>query len=217
MLYERMGSKSARGSNRTAIPLRTWSVFAKPATPAQPADPADLLARAARGEDAAWVELIRQYAPLLRKRVRQYRLQEADALDVMQTTWLRLAENIGRIRSPSHLAGWLATVVSRECLRTLRTSGRSVFAGDAELAEGEPAAGPEPTVLDGAERDALRDAVAELPPKRRALLAALFGDDRRSYAQIASELGIAIGSIGPTRTRTLAELARIMRDLGFAA
>ena len=184
---------------------------------ADPADPADLLARAARGEHAAWAELTRRYAPLLWSRVRQYRLQEADGLDVVQTTWLRLAENIDRIHTPEHLASWLVTVVSRECLRTLRLGSRAVLADDAELAAVQPVAGPEPAVIDAAEHDALRTAVAELPPKRRALVAALFDDDRQPYAQIASELGMPVGSIGPTRARTLADLARVMRDLGFAA
>ncbi|HEY3000840.1 MAG TPA: sigma-70 family RNA polymerase sigma factor [Kribbellaceae bacterium] len=192
-------------------------MFANSTAAAEPADPADLLARAAGGEHAAWAELIRRYAPLLWSRVRQHRLQQADGLDVVQTAWLRLAENIDRIHSPEHLASWLTTVVSRECLRTHRMGSRAVPADDADLAAVEPAAGPEPAVLEAAEHAALRSAVAGLPPKRRALMAALFDDDRRSYAQIASELGMPVGSIGPTRARTLADLARIMRELGYAA
>jgi RNA polymerase sigma factor (sigma-70 family) len=184
---------------------------------AQPADSADLLARAARGDHAAWAELTRRYAPVLWSRVRQYRLQEADGLDVVQTTWLRLVENINRIHSPDHLAGWLATVISRECLRALQKGSRAVLVDDVEMDAMESAAGPEPAVLEAAERDALRSAVDMLPPKRRALVAALFKDDGRPYAQIASEIGMPVGSIGPTRARTLVELARIMRDMGYAA
>ena len=51
--------------------------------------------------------------------VRSFGLQDADAHDAVQMTWLRLAENCHRILLPEQLAGWLATTASRERLRVI--------------------------------------------------------------------------------------------------
>ncbi len=60
------------------------------------------------------------------------------------------------------------------------------------------------------QRAAVAEALAALPPRRRALLLALFADERRSYARIAGEVGIPLGSVGPTRIRALAQLRRLL-------
>jgi RNA polymerase sigma factor (sigma-70 family) len=147
---------------------------------------------------------------MLRGRVRRYRLQDADEHDVIQVTWLRLAQNLDRIHTPAHLAGWLAAVASRECLRVRKHARRAVTVADLEPAVTDT--GPEQVVVDELTRAELRAAVtgalAALPPRRRELLQALFADDGRSYARIARDVGIPVGSIGPTRARVLAQLRR---------
>ena len=178
-------------------------------------DVTDLLARASRGDQTAWTALNRRYAPLLWSRVRRYRLQEADGFDVVQTTWMRLAEHLDRIHTPEHLAGWLATVVSHECQRTLRLNSRALPTDDAASAAVEGSAGPEEQVVAAAVVAALRTAVAELPTQRRVLIETLFTDGRPGYAQVARDLGVPIGSLGPTRARTLAELGRVLQRQGF--
>ncbi|MGI9004342.1 MAG: RNA polymerase sigma factor [Pseudonocardia sp.] len=180
-------------------------------------DVTELLRRAAAGHQGAWAELTRRYTPLLRARARRYRLQEADELDAIQTTWLRLAENVHRIHTPKHLAGWLATVISRECLLTLRRSARTVLADEVVLSVQDAAPGPEQTVIDAYSRAVVRDAVAELPPQRQALLGALFAGDGKPYTQIARDVGMPSGSLGPTRARTLTELRRILEQRGLTA
>jgi DNA-directed RNA polymerase specialized sigma24 family protein len=69
----------------------------------------DLLARASDGDPAAWEEVVRRYDKLVLATVRSFRLQDADALDAVQTTWLRLAENAHRVLWPERLGGWLVT------------------------------------------------------------------------------------------------------------
>jgi len=175
-------------------------------------DPADLLRRAAAGHADAWAAIVDRHTPMLRGRVRRYRLQEADAHDAVQATWLRLAQNLDRIHTPAHLAGWLAAVASRECLRILHDKRRAVVTAEAGYATADPGTGPEQLAVDTLTRAeaqaAVARAVATLPPRRRALLQALFADDGRSYAEISREIGIPVGSIGPTRARVLAQLRR---------
>jgi DNA-directed RNA polymerase specialized sigma24 family protein len=60
-----------------------------------------------------------------------------------------------------------------------------------------------------AERNAaLRAAFAELPQPCRELLAMLMSDPSPAYAEISARLGMAVGSIGPTRARCLERLRR---------
>ena len=60
-----------------------------------------------------------------------------------------------------------------------------------------------------AERDAaLRAAFAELPPMCHELLSMLMSDPAPAYAEISARLGMAVGSIGPTRARCLERLRR---------
>ena len=73
---------------------------------------------------------------MLRAVVGAYRLTSADAADVVQTTWMRLAENIDRLEDPSRVGAWLATTARRECVRTLRHLAREL-----------PNEQPEPTDL----------------------------------------------------------------------
>ncbi|MBW0130355.1 sigma-70 family RNA polymerase sigma factor [Pseudonocardia oceani] len=180
-------------------------------------DTTDLVRAAAAGVPGAWDELVRRYTPLLRSRTRGFRLQEADALDVAQATWLRLAENLHRIHTPEHLAGWLATVVSRECIRLLRHGSRTIPADEPLATAADPRPGPEDVVVDADTCAALRTALDALPARRRALVAALFLDDRRPYVEIARDLGMAVGSLGPTRARTLTELRRLLDGAGVVA
>jgi RNA polymerase sigma factor (sigma-70 family) len=161
---------------------------------------------AASGNARAWSELVEEFEGMLWAIARGYRLCDADAADVVQTTWLRLAENLGRLREPARVGGWLATTARRECLRTLRASTR-------ELPDAEPPEAmdtPSPTVDDAlldAERDAaLRAALQQLPSRDQALLLMLVTDSPPSYAEIGAALRMPIGSIGPTRGRALDRL-----------
>ena len=66
-----------------------------------------------------------------------------------------------------------------------------------------------------AERNAaLREAFVRLPPGCQRLIAMLIQDPPVPYAKISAELGIPVGSIGPTRRRCLEKLRR---DLAVAA
>jgi len=137
---------------------------------------------------------------------RAHRLGDADAADVAQTVWLRLLQHIDRLRDPERVGGWVATTARRECLRLCRQRGRIRLVDDAVVLEAM-GAGAEADVAAGVEcdgRDAvLRGAVATLPPRQRAILDLLMADPPASYGDIATGLNIPIGSIGPTRQRSL--------------
>jgi len=175
----------------------------------------ELLARAAQQDPFAWEEIISRYKGVVWARVRSFRLQDADAVDAVQMTWLRLAEHCGRVQHPDRLAGWLSTTATRESLTIVRHSKRAAPVDGLADTLTDPAAGPERTVLDAETAQAVRDLVAELPPRRRALIHAMFNQDTRRYTEISRDTGIPIGSLGPTRARALRQLRRMLDERGL--
>jgi RNA polymerase sigma factor (sigma-70 family) len=168
-----------------------------------------LVSRASAGDQMAWDEIVERYAPLVWSICMRYRLERHDIDDVNQSVWLLLVEKIGGLREPAALPGWLATTTQRECLRVLRAARRHDHAELPAVDQLPP--DPDAVMIDqeilAAERDAaVRAAFAELPRSCRDLLALMISDPPCHYADISSRLGIAVGSIGPTRSRCLARL-----------
>jgi RNA polymerase sigma factor (sigma-70 family) len=170
-----------------------------------------LVIRARNGDKQAWDELVDRYTPLIWSICRRYRLRRADADDVGQGVWLRLVDQLGSLRDPAGLPGWLATTTQRECGRVLSVSREQEVSGQSPDAADIPdkLTGIAESELLRAERHAaLRDAFTELPPKSQQLIALLIQDPPLSYAEISAKLGIPAGSIGPNRSRCLQKLRR---------
>jgi RNA polymerase sigma factor (sigma-70 family) len=169
-----------------------------------------LVTHASGGDQGAWHELVDRYAPLVYTICTRYRLSNPDIEDVGQNVWLLLVEQLGKLREPAALPGWLATTTARECLRVVTAASKAerlgaglddsvIFVDDAVIDE----------ELLVAERNvALRAAFAELPPRCQQLLSMLLSDPPHSYADIHRELGIPMGSIGPQRARCLERMRR---------
>jgi RNA polymerase sigma factor (sigma-70 family) len=165
------------------------------------------LQRLRGGDPSVWEEILRRYGKLVFATVRSYRLQEADALDAVQTTWLRLAENADQIQSPERLGGWLTTTARRECLRILRQAKRAPRLTDMVAdTVADPSMEPERRVIQTDVARRLWGFVNELSPRQRSLLRALFTEHPRLYANVAHTTGIPLGAIGPTRRRALTQL-----------
>ncbi len=175
--------------------------------PDDPVVPA-LVARAAGDDQDAWNELVERYSPMVWAICTRYRLGRHDIEDVNQNVWLRLVEQLGNLREPAALPGWLATTTSRECLRVLRAGRRydRFSPVQDELPPGPDDPEIEEEIIAAERNAALRAAFAELPPRCRQLLAMLMSDTPRSYAEISLILQIPVGSIGPQRGRCLERL-----------
>ena len=168
---------------------------------------AELVARARDGDQCAWDALVERYAPLVWSICRQYRLGE-DAGDVAQTVWLGLVSQLGAIRDPAALPGWLTTTTRRECNRAVRAARGPQAAGqlpDENLPD-KQARTAEQELLAAERHAALHEAFSCLSPARRRLMALLIQDPPVPYAEISARLGIPVSSIGPTRRRCLDQL-----------
>ncbi|MFI9010777.1 RNA polymerase sigma factor [Actinosynnema sp. NPDC053489] len=187
-------------------------------TPAAPI--AELVSAAAEGDERAWGEIVTRFTPLVLAVVHRHRLRHADAADVHQTVWLRLVEQLGRLREAQALPGWIATTARNECLRVLRAQQRTQPYDP--QSQDEPAS-PDDAMADLDEeleaaqrRHALREGFRSLPEQCRVLLARLMADPPPAYAAVAEELAMPVGSIGPTRIRCLEKLRKTPAVLELA-
>jgi RNA polymerase sigma factor (sigma-70 family) len=187
------------------------------ATRRSPADAAELeriVMAAADGDRDAVSKLVQRFAPRVRSVARAHRLAAHDIEDVMQTTWLRLVEQVHTIRNPIAVGAWLESTARHECLRIIKKNARE-RPTDNELVFDAPAPPmhERPLPTSGRWVPALDAAVKQLPGHQQQLLSMLFTDRSPRYIEVSQALGIPIGSIGPTRARSLARL-RQNRDLG---
>jgi len=173
---------------------------------------AALVSAAAEGDQSAWNEIVDRYTPLVVSVIYKHRLRPADAADVNQTLWLRLVEQIGRLREPEALPGWIMTTTRNECLRVLRVQQRTHLydpLSESDALEAEQSdAEVEADLLAMERRQALRDGFAELSEQCKRLLTKLMTDPPPSYQVVSEELAMPVGSIGPTRIRCLAKLRK---------
>lgn len=169
--------------------------------------------RAATGDINAWNRLVDQYSRLIWSITSSFKFGESDAADVVQTTWMRLIEHIDRIEQPARVGSWLASTARNECLRHVAARKRIVLVQeDAEL-DAACQHGPdvdEALLASERARD-VRQAISHLPLQWQRLMEMLMSDPPVSYAEISDQLGLPIGSIGPTRGRCLAKL-RVLLD-----
>jgi RNA polymerase sigma factor (sigma-70 family) len=173
------------------------------------------LVRAAAGGDAqAWSALVARYVALLWSIAFRHGLNENDAADVVQNTWLRLYEHIEDVREPARIGSWLATTAQREALRIVAQHQRTVPSDDEATFDGADRL-QAPLDEDLLARELAAEAVAaldELPPTWRALVVALTQDPPLTYEEIVADLGVPIGSIGPTRGRSVRRLRELVTE-----
>jgi RNA polymerase sigma factor (sigma-70 family) len=209
-------------------PLPTVAATAAPAdgTPsvARPsADDADLVARCRAGDGVAWAQLVQRYQRLVYAIVGRMGLDEHAAADVFQTVFSRLLQHLPRIADTSRLQAWIVTTAKRESLLQRKLAQRTVSMtrdgddGDDgaqwDWADESPIA--EQALADLQQLHQLREAMTRLDERSCRVLQLLFRDDGRSlpYDEVARELGIPVGSVGPTRARCLDKLRRIVASL----
>ncbi|WP_329387709.1 sigma-70 family RNA polymerase sigma factor [Streptomyces sp. NBC_01351] len=140
-----------------------------------------------------------------------------DAADLEQAVWVRLLEHGGHTPDPAEPARWLRRAVRAEARRARRRARREIpydyrhHSVDGRHPHRSPVADePEDALLHGEENRALRSAVARLPGRCPELMKALLSPRDLTYREIAGELGISQGSLGPVRSRCLGCLRRML-------
>lgn len=172
---------------------------------------AGLMSAAREGSDDALNQIVTELSPLLWQVARAAGLSSSDAEDVVQTVWMRLLSHLDGIRTSTALTAWLIVTTRREAWR-VHAAGRRQSPADQESFAALPDQGPRPEeqAIANEQRRALWTAIARLSPRCQELLRIVAFVPRPDYQAVAAELGMPVGSIGPTRGRCLAKLRALL-------
>jgi RNA polymerase sigma factor (sigma-70 family) len=169
------------------------------------------------GNEDAWSHLIDKYKALIYSIPVKYRLPAHEASEVFQATCVELLKHLPELREPRALPKWLMQVAHHQCYRWKQQQQRLVSRdADPDLPTPETPAIAETLIQQTQEEQILRDAMASLSPQCRRLVELLFFETpARPYSEVATELGLAVGSIGFTRQKCMERLRKLLGDLGF--
>jgi RNA polymerase sigma factor (sigma-70 family) len=178
----------------------------------------DLILRCRQGSAGAWHQLLNKYERLVYSIPLRYGLSRDDAADVAQITFTILIQSLDSLAEDSRLGPWLVTVARRHTWRLLERNRResaSEHLESADLAESAVLLGK--SDADSIEHWELSQwldaALSKLGDRCRELLLALyFQPERSSYAEVAADLDMPIGSIGPSRARCLKSLRQALGE-----
>lgn len=163
-----------------------------------------LVDAAAAGEQDARRELFERYREVAYQVAFRITGRSADALDVVQDSFISAFEKLDRFQRESGFKTWLLRIVTNRALDLLRARkvrlavpldadderGLQLAAADEEH---DPHAGAG-TLARQELAQRLHQAVEALPPEQRAVFA-LYATGELTYGQIAAALGIPIGTV----------------------
>lgn len=173
-----------------------------------------LVARARRGDRAAFGELVRRFQrPLMAKALRMTRnIENAD--DLVQETFLRAFTRLETVRDETRFGGWLFRILENLATDRLRYDARRpVVDGDLDETTASSLPGPEEHLLAREVRRAIRRRLAELPAGRRREVFRLRFVEGLPLAEIARRLGVHTGTVKVHLFRLTKDLRRQVREL----
>jgi len=187
-----------------------------PAQEAIAAEDRELVQRCLNGEQAAWDRLIEKYKRLIYSVPVKYGMSPDDASDIFQNVCIDLFSNLAKLRKIESLRSWLITVATHKCFHWKRQQRMDIELDAMEQEAAEEIAPALEVVQDIQEEQIVRDAIELLPSRCARLIKMLFFEQPPvPYAEIASRLGLATGSIGFIRGRCLNRLKKTLMELGF--
>ncbi|MEZ4474044.1 MAG: RNA polymerase sigma factor [bacterium] len=155
----------------------------------------DAMERYADGDAAAFDEVHRALAPVVRRCLMRWVGDAELAHDLVQETFLRVHRARDRYHTGAPVGPWVLTIARRLSIDALRRKGRSRerITREGELPEpldaGAPAEAPTPRWL----VDEVRAAIDALPESQRVVVS-MHKLDGRPLAEVAQELGINEGA-----------------------
>jgi DNA-directed RNA polymerase specialized sigma24 family protein len=177
-------------------------------------DARDLVQAAAAGDSHGWDGLVERFGALVWSTARAYGLSPEEGADAAQTTWLRLAEQLGRLQDVHDRIGvWLASTARQESLRLL--GARIADHGDPGQ---EQAAAPVAAAATTPEREVmLWRVVRDLPEHCRRLLRVLSAVPPPDQEELAAALDLAVADVPAARAACLEEFRHRMVSIGIKA
>jgi RNA polymerase sigma-70 factor (ECF subfamily) len=178
----------------------------------------ELAGRAARGEGAAFEELVRRYQRPLFNFCFRLLGDPNDAADAAQQAFVQVYVNLPRARLDLPFRPWLYRIARNHCLDRLRARRGILFSelegqGDESPVEALPDAEPLPdALLEHRElQRALAEAIGRLPERYRAVVAMRYTTDL-TFAEIGQALDLPENTVKTFFQRAKALLRDDLRE-----
>jgi RNA polymerase sigma-70 factor (ECF subfamily) len=148
-------------------------------------DESALVAALRAGDERAFMQLVKEHSPGMRRFALTFVSSPAVADEVVQEAWLGVLRGLDRFEGRSSLKTWIyrivANVARTRAVREARSAPFSAFGGDEDDASVDPErflpngaweSPPEPwrAVLDSEAREVVERAIAKLPPQQRQVI-----------------------------------------------
>ena len=177
---------------------------------------AELIARAKRGDAAAYEELVRMYQGIAFRTAWLVAGNTADAEEAAQDGFVKAYRALWRFRAGAPFKPWLLRIVTNEARNRRRAAGRRdalTLRASGEVVSGDAAPSPETALLDATRRDELLAAVNRLEEHHRLAIACRYFLEL-SEEETAAALGCRRGTV---KSRLARALERLRADLGETA
>jgi len=179
----------------------------------EPVDPVspegDLIRRAQLGDHGAFTDLLRTCDDRMRGLAHRLMGSRASMDDALQDAYLKAYRKLGTYDGRAAFSTWLYSVVYRTCLDHLRRRSRQAEVSLEAVADVSPD-GPGHDER-AATRDALRWALAQLPPDQAAAITLVDGEGL-SYDEAAVVLDTKPGTVASRLNRARSTLRTLLTD-----
>ena len=165
----------------------------------------DPLSRARAGDHDAFAEIVAEHEAMVFSLALHFGYDRGRAEEIAQDAFLQLYRNLDRIETRAHLVHWLRQVTVRRCIDlSRRHRGFTVPLDAVELPVNDRPGDPFLSRR-------LRDLVADLPEKQRAVLLLRYQEDL-DPSEICTIVGLPVNTVKSHLHRALQSLRRSLGD-----
>jgi RNA polymerase sigma-70 factor, ECF subfamily len=173
---------------------------------AEPED-GELVEMTLRGNSEAFATLVGRYDRAVYHLAYRTLREVEEARDATQEAFFKAFRSLRTFRSGSKFSTWIFAITYHSCCD--RLSKRKHYASEELPERADAAPGPEQRVIALDEASRLRAAIEALPEKYRAVVT-LFHLQGRQYEEIASVLGLPMGTVKTHLFRAKEHLRRLL-------
>ncbi len=172
----------------------------------------DLIARARTGDNQAWGDLYREFAPAIFRFCRRALPSKEDAEDATMEIFMKLREKLVQYDPARSFSAWLYRVAANHCWDMLRRR-KARHDKDMDDIDEMPLQAPEPNqlerLIEERSSEEVRKALSRLGERARMALVMRYYSDM-SYDEIADALGVRRPFVGVVLLRARHELRQAL-------
>ena len=182
----------------------------------RPLPETELVARAKKGDAAAYEELVRAHQAIAFRTAYLVTGDESDAQEAAQDGFVKAYRALGRFRADAPFRPWLLSIVANEARNRRRSAGRRqglVLRAVTDAAPGDAAPSPEAALVSAERRQELLAALGRLGEDHRLVLTCRYLLEL-SEEETAATLRVRRGTVKSRLARALEKLRAELGESG---